>query len=198
MANLVTLVKMKPSLFEDYYDEFFVRSSDTHQVGAMKLEILALIATKSSITAILQELQASYFDFDSYWNICNVIPVLHSLRTVQNWITNLYELCSIWWLHQVPVQCVFKHRRLQYLLKRSSKHPHSQVALSALIHQNPFNDNHDGRTVVSNSEELLYVTSTTSTEIKLYYSIGVKLSSAWASTLIKVKSMVQMNPLLGR
>ncbi|MCO5586355.1 hypothetical protein L7F22_040295 [Adiantum nelumboides] len=64
LANLLTLVKKKPSLFEEYYDDFFVRSSDSHHIRAMKLEILALIATKSSIGAILQELQAYVCDPD--------------------------------------------------------------------------------------------------------------------------------------
>ncbi|KAI5055018.1 hypothetical protein GOP47_0030163 [Adiantum capillus-veneris] len=64
LANLLTLVKNNPSLFEEYYDDFFVRSSDSLHVRAMKLEILALIATKSSIAAILQELQAYIRDPD--------------------------------------------------------------------------------------------------------------------------------------
>ncbi|KAH7294225.1 hypothetical protein KP509_28G061600 [Ceratopteris richardii] len=58
LANLLTLAKEKPSLFEEYYGDFFVCSSDNYHVRAMKLEILAVIARESSISAILQELQA--------------------------------------------------------------------------------------------------------------------------------------------
>lgn len=64
MANLLTFVQAKSYLFEDFYEDFFVRSSDTHQIRAMKLDVLALIATESSITAILQELQAYVRDPD--------------------------------------------------------------------------------------------------------------------------------------
>jgi hypothetical protein len=37
-----------PSLFEPYFEDFFVRSSDTYHVRAIELDILSLIATESS------------------------------------------------------------------------------------------------------------------------------------------------------
>eukprot|EP01018_Ginkgo_biloba_P021382 Gb_19472 [translate_table: standard] len=57
LANLATFVGAMPSFFEPYFEDFFVRSSDTYQMKAIKLDILSLIATESSIHTILQEFQ---------------------------------------------------------------------------------------------------------------------------------------------
>jgi general stress protein CsbA len=63
LLNVLTLVQAKASLFEDYYEDFFIRASDIPQIREIKLNILALIATQVSITAILRELQASVMIF---------------------------------------------------------------------------------------------------------------------------------------
>ncbi|KAH9327723.1 hypothetical protein KI387_007901, partial [Taxus chinensis] len=57
LANLATFVGEMPSLFEPYFEDFFIRSSDTYHMRAIKLEILSVIATGSSINTILQEFQ---------------------------------------------------------------------------------------------------------------------------------------------
>lgn len=57
LSNLATFVRAMPSLFEPYYEDFFVRSSDTYQMRAIKLDILSLIATELSIDTILLEFQ---------------------------------------------------------------------------------------------------------------------------------------------
>lgn len=57
LSNLATFVGAMPSLFEPYFEDFFVRSSDTYHMRAIKLDILSLIATESSIDTILLEFQ---------------------------------------------------------------------------------------------------------------------------------------------
>ncbi|GLJ04692.1 hypothetical protein SUGI_0001410 [Cryptomeria japonica] len=57
LANLATFVGEMPSLFEQNFEDFFIRSSDTYHMRAIKLEILSIVATESSIHTILQELQ---------------------------------------------------------------------------------------------------------------------------------------------
>lgn len=64
ITNLLTFVQERPYLFETFYEDFYIRSSDTQHIRAMKLDILALIATEVSITPILQELQAYVRDPD--------------------------------------------------------------------------------------------------------------------------------------
>lgn len=57
LANIATFALQAPSLFANYFEEFFVRSCDTDPIRALKLDILTTIATESSIHAILQEFQ---------------------------------------------------------------------------------------------------------------------------------------------
>lgn len=46
-----------PSLFAPHFEDFYIRSSDSYHVKALKLEILASIATDLSIMSILKEFQ---------------------------------------------------------------------------------------------------------------------------------------------
>lgn len=57
LSNLATFVAAMPSLFEPFFEDFFVQYSDTYHMRAIKLEILSLIATESSIHSILLEFQ---------------------------------------------------------------------------------------------------------------------------------------------
>lgn len=57
LCNIQVFSKAMPSLFASYSEDFFICSSDTYQIKALKLEILANIATESSISVILQEFQ---------------------------------------------------------------------------------------------------------------------------------------------
>uniref|UniRef100_A0A1D1XM21 AP3-complex subunit beta-A n=2 Tax=Anthurium amnicola TaxID=1678845 RepID=A0A1D1XM21_9ARAE len=57
LRNVQVFAKAAPFLFAPYYEDFFVSSSDSYQMRALKLEILSTIATASSIPFILQEFQ---------------------------------------------------------------------------------------------------------------------------------------------
>lgn len=57
LANIASFASAMPSLFENHYMEFFIRSMDTDPIRALKLDILTTIATEASIHAILQEFQ---------------------------------------------------------------------------------------------------------------------------------------------
>uniref|UniRef100_A0A7N0V5T6 AP-3 complex subunit beta n=1 Tax=Kalanchoe fedtschenkoi TaxID=63787 RepID=A0A7N0V5T6_KALFE len=57
LCNIQQFAKTIPSLFSPYYEDFFILTSDSHQIKALKLEILSSIATDSSISCIFQEFQ---------------------------------------------------------------------------------------------------------------------------------------------
>lgn len=57
LCNVQMFAKAAPSLFEPYFEDFFISSSDLYQTRALKLEILSTIATDSSIQIILEEFQ---------------------------------------------------------------------------------------------------------------------------------------------
>ena len=49
-----------PYLFAPHYEDFFICSSDSYQVKALKLEILSSIATDSSVLSIFNEFQVAF------------------------------------------------------------------------------------------------------------------------------------------
>ncbi|KAL0376991.1 UNVERIFIED_CONTAM: AP3-complex subunit beta-A [Sesamum calycinum] len=57
LCNIQVFAKAMPSLFCPYYEDFFISSTDSYQIKALKLEILSSIATYSSISSILVEFQ---------------------------------------------------------------------------------------------------------------------------------------------
>ncbi|TQD85157.1 hypothetical protein C1H46_029245 [Malus baccata] len=57
LCNIQVLAKAIPSLFSPYFEDFFICSSDSYQIKALKLDMLAYIATDSSISFILKEFQ---------------------------------------------------------------------------------------------------------------------------------------------
>lgn len=57
LANIATFVRQAPSLFEPYYEDFFITSQDGEQIRDLKLDILCQLATESSIQSILEEFQ---------------------------------------------------------------------------------------------------------------------------------------------
>ncbi|XVF23909.1 hypothetical protein REPUB_Repub13aG0080300 [Reevesia pubescens] len=57
LCNIQVFAKAMPSLFAPYYEDFFIWSSDSYQIKALKLEILSSIATDSSISSIFKEFQ---------------------------------------------------------------------------------------------------------------------------------------------
>ncbi|KAK2999987.1 hypothetical protein RJ639_024452 [Escallonia herrerae] len=67
LCNIQVFAKVMPSLFAPHFEDFFISSSDTYQIKALKLEILSSIATDSSISAIFQEFQFSDVCNDICW-----------------------------------------------------------------------------------------------------------------------------------
>lgn len=57
LRNIQVFAKVLPSLFAPHFEDFFVCSSDSYQIKALKLEILSIIASDSSISSIFKELQ---------------------------------------------------------------------------------------------------------------------------------------------
>ncbi|KAH9624201.1 hypothetical protein KSS87_008278 [Heliosperma pusillum] len=57
LCNIQIFAKVMPSLFSDYYEDFFISTTETYPIKALKLEILSLIATELSIRCIFQEFQ---------------------------------------------------------------------------------------------------------------------------------------------
>ncbi|KAK4425177.1 AP3-complex subunit beta-A [Sesamum alatum] len=57
LCDIQVFAKAMPSLFCPYYEDFFISSSDSYQIKALKLEILSSIATYTSISSILVEFQ---------------------------------------------------------------------------------------------------------------------------------------------
>ncbi|GMI69712.1 beta-subunit of adaptor protein complex 3, protein affected trafficking 2, WEAK ACID TOLERANT 1 [Hibiscus trionum] len=57
LNNIQVFAKAMPSLFAPHHGDFFICSSDSYQVKALKLEILSSIDTDSSISSIFKEFQ---------------------------------------------------------------------------------------------------------------------------------------------
>lgn len=57
LCNIQVFAKAMPSIFSPYFEDFFVVSSDSYQIKALKLEILCSIAADSSISSIFKEFQ---------------------------------------------------------------------------------------------------------------------------------------------
>ncbi|XP_027329329.1 AP3-complex subunit beta-A [Abrus precatorius] len=57
LCNIQVFAKAMPSLFAPHYEDFFICSSDSYQIKALKLDILSSIALESSISFILKEFQ---------------------------------------------------------------------------------------------------------------------------------------------
>ncbi|KAF5729597.1 Affected trafxn cking 2 isoform 1 [Tripterygium wilfordii] len=57
LSNIQVFAKTYPSLFAPHFEDFFISSSDSYHIRALKLEILSSTATDSSISLILREFQ---------------------------------------------------------------------------------------------------------------------------------------------
>ncbi|PPR93591.1 hypothetical protein GOBAR_AA27083 [Gossypium barbadense] len=68
-----------PSLFAPYHKDFFIYSSDSYQVKALKLEILSSIATASSISSIFKEWQDYIRDQDRRFAAATVAAIENPL-----------------------------------------------------------------------------------------------------------------------
>ncbi|WJX58729.1 AP3-complex subunit beta-A [Trifolium repens] len=57
LCNIQVFAKAMPSLFAPHYEDFLIYSADSYQIKELKLEILSIIASDSSISFILKEFQ---------------------------------------------------------------------------------------------------------------------------------------------
>ncbi|PON44747.1 AP-3 complex subunit beta [Parasponia andersonii] len=57
LCNIQVFSKAMPSLFAPYFEDLFVCSSDSYHIKALKLDILASIATDTSISQVFKEFQ---------------------------------------------------------------------------------------------------------------------------------------------
>lgn len=57
LCNIQVFAKAMPSLFAPHYEDLFIYSVDSYQIKALKLDILSIIASDSSISFILKEFQ---------------------------------------------------------------------------------------------------------------------------------------------
>ncbi|KAI1320022.1 AP-3 complex subunit beta-2 [Mortierella claussenii] len=57
LNNIVAIASQRPYIFDQFYQHFFVRSTDPIIIRNLKLDILTMVATESNITFILRELQ---------------------------------------------------------------------------------------------------------------------------------------------
>lgn len=74
LRNIQVFAKAMPSLFVAHHEDFFIFSSDSYQIKALKLEILSAIATESSVPFILKEFQVFHLkskdSFSAKFVIC--------------------------------------------------------------------------------------------------------------------------------
>lgn len=73
LCNIQVFAKAMPTLFVSHFEDFFVSSTDPYQVKALKLDILSLIATHSSISPIFNEFQVHF--------LIIILPICTIFRT---------------------------------------------------------------------------------------------------------------------
>ena len=61
LSNIATMAKERPTMFTDSLKEFYVFSTDPHFIRVLKLEILSLLATETTVHQILKEFRVSRF-----------------------------------------------------------------------------------------------------------------------------------------
>ncbi|RZC78779.1 hypothetical protein C5167_002995 [Papaver somniferum] len=87
LCNIQVFAKAMPSLFTSHFEDFFVCSSDSYQIKALKLGILSIIATDASIPFIFQEFQDYIRDTDRRFVVDTIAAIglcAQRLPTVAN------------------------------------------------------------------------------------------------------------------
>jgi AP-3 complex subunit beta len=69
LCNIQVFAKAMPSLFAPHYEDFFIYSADSYQIKELKLEILSIIASDSSISFILKEFQVFHIKYIFFWTV---------------------------------------------------------------------------------------------------------------------------------
>ncbi|KAK3841406.1 MAG: adaptin N terminal region-domain-containing protein [Linnemannia gamsii] len=120
LNNIVAIASQRPYVFDQFYQHFFVRSTDPVFIRNLKLDILTLIATESNITFILRELQ-------EYVKSSNKSFVTQAIEAIGHCASNIPEMAE---------SCLGGLLKLSYS-KSDSVAAQSVVAIRRLLQQRP-------------------------------------------------------------
>ncbi|KAF9979866.1 AP-3 complex subunit beta-2 [Mortierella antarctica] len=120
LNNIVAIASQRPYVFDQFYQHFFVRSTDPVFIRNLKLDILTLIATESNITFILRELQ-------EYVKSSNKDLVTQAIQAIGRCASNIPEMAE---------SCLGGLLNLSYS-KSNSVVAESVVAIRRLLQQRP-------------------------------------------------------------
>ncbi|KAF9929787.1 AP-3 complex subunit beta-2 [Linnemannia zychae] len=120
LNNIVAIASQRPYVFDQFYQHFFVRSTDPVFIRNLKLDILTLIATESNITFILRELQ-------EYVKSSNKGFVTQAIEAIGRCASNIPEMAE---------SCLGGLLKLSYS-KLDSVAAQSVVAIRRLLQQRP-------------------------------------------------------------
>ncbi|KAF9351167.1 AP-3 complex subunit beta-2 [Mortierella sp. NVP85] len=87
LSNIVAIASQRPYVFDQFYQHFFVRSTDPVFIRNLKLDILTMIATESNITFILRELQ-------EYVKSSNKDLVTQAIEAIGRCASNIPEMAE--------------------------------------------------------------------------------------------------------
>ncbi|ORZ09403.1 adaptin N terminal region-domain-containing protein [Lobosporangium transversale] len=120
LNNIVAIASERPYIFDQFYQHFFVRSTDPIFIRNLKLDILTMIATESNITFILRELQ-------EYVKSSNKDFVTQAIEAIGRCASNIPEMAH---------SCLGGLLKLSYS-KSDSVAAESVVAIRRLLQQRP-------------------------------------------------------------
>lgn len=97
LCNIQVFAKAIPSLFAPHYQDFFICSSDSYQIKALKLDILSSIATDSSISVIYKEFQCvariiSEIQIGDLL-LTQLLPLVYVLSDFRKWQLHAWKDC---------------------------------------------------------------------------------------------------------
>ncbi|KAG0306101.1 AP-3 complex subunit beta-2 [Dissophora globulifera] len=87
LNNIVAIASQRPYVFDQFYQHFFIRSTDPGFIRNLKLDILTMIATESNITFILRELQ-------EYVKSSNKAFVTQAIEAIGRCASNIPEMAE--------------------------------------------------------------------------------------------------------
>ncbi|KAF9348601.1 AP-3 complex subunit beta-2 [Mortierella sp. AD094] len=120
LNNIVAIASQRPYVFDQFYQHFFVRSTDPVFIRNLKLDILTLIASESNITFILRELQ-------EYVKSSNKDFVTQAIEAIGRCASNIPAMAE---------SCLGGLLKLSYS-KSDSVSAQSVVAIRRLLQQRP-------------------------------------------------------------
>ncbi|KAF9305699.1 AP-3 complex subunit beta-2 [Mortierella antarctica] len=120
LNNIVAISSKRPYVFDQFYQQFFVRSTDPVFIRNLKLEILTLIATEGNITFVLRELQ-------EYVKSSNKDFVTQAIQAIGRCASNIPDMAE---------SCLGGLLKLSFS-KSDSVVAESVVAIRRLLQQRP-------------------------------------------------------------